>query len=342
MTEQSKALIQETEEGLAATKKNIIRVQEARDFLTNKELPNARARLKRKKTSEVYPNKVSKKLIEGLKEASKVILMKEIDDALPVSGTEFQENEALYKLYLYLVAKDSDIYKLFLSGSGWSAKISPSIEFASVAGTLDDYARGIQVVRESHDVKVGKEGSGRGLHATNWWLKNVYGTSRYAATVEDRIESTHGLAPFWSLINHGSVGMASDRGDGSFNPFPSKGANFIEPAESKIKKEFETAFNLEKVAWEEEVTGMSLFVEEIEKDRDLLSSVARQVATDIRKNQQLFSSLDPKIKKMVDKNRLAEAARRFRAGEEYERVLISKATSGKKIYLTARQVEGFL
>jgi hypothetical protein len=341
MFEQTKSVLEEAKDGLAATASNVKRVKEARDFLTDKALPNAKAKLKRKQQS-YYPNKLSTKLLKELKENAKTILMKEIDDAIPASGDEFLTNASFYKKYLFEVANKQDIYTFIVSGTGWETRVTPRIDFDTVAGTLNDYARGIIAVRNKKDVRTGEKDSGRGLLATNWWFSNVYGTTRYTSTVQRRISASSKTAPFWSLINHGSVGMASDRGDGSFNPLPTKGANFIEPAQDKLRKSFNNVFNSEKEKWISEAKLLAKEIKETESVRDELSNYARNLSTDFRKNKQLFDSLSPKIRKYVDKNRLAEAERLYRAGEEFERIIISRSDAGRRVYLTARQAEGFL
>jgi hypothetical protein len=326
-------LIKETKDGLQATRKGVQQGEQAYKQL-EEEIRLAKRRLAYKKSSrhaETYARRVLRQF--KAEDYPKLVLMKEIDDAVVRSGREFDENSSLYKYYLYQVANDESIYKLIPIGAGWGIRLSPQIVFEEVAGTLNDYARGIEAYRASLGTKVSEdEESNRGLKATSWWRKNIYGSDKYEKTIEGRIGITGMVAPFWQLIAKGSTSLPSDRPDASYNPFPAKGVDFVESTEDIIKKEFSTRLGSERSIWAEETQAYTKEVQNAEKTLKEFESGLAELQIEYAKNRATLRKLGDNAR-YVSENKLAEAARRFRAGEEFdtERVELTAAGSPRRI-----------
>lgn len=303
----------------------------------NRQLTNARRRLNTKRTSTAYPISLAQSIIKDLKQDAIEELTSRIDTA--VNETEFSNPS--YKYYLYLVAKEPTIYKFITSGSGWDIRLSLQIVFEEEAGDIADYARGIKQVRRLLGTKEGKEGSNRGFKATNWWYKNVYGTDRHDDTIDKRVANSGRTAPFWRLLNNGSMSMPSDRTDGSFNPLVTEPKLFVEKAERSINILFMSRFSVEKVEWLREVQDLGQFIEGVQAQRDKVSNEIRNLRFGVQENQRIFDRFG-ELKEFVDKDKLAEAVKRFRADPASEkRISVSAKGSKRRVFLTARRLEGF-
>lgn len=344
MLEETVRFVKDTIKDLDATKSGVSTAQKAYDSLQD-DIRRAKGRLSYKKSTrhaEVY----ARNIIKAFKNENytRAVLLKEIDDAVIRAGREFQQNENLYKFYLYQAAEDSSIYKLIPIGAGWGVRLSPQIVFEETAGNLDDYARGIEAYRASLGTKVDESGeTDRGLRATRWWREHVYTTDKYESTIEGRIGITGRVAPFWQLIAKGSTTLASDRPDSSYNPFPSQGIDFVTNAEDIIRREFISRFSEERKIWQEETQA---FEREIKSAERLLTSLEEDLdnlTTDFAKNRATLKKFGEKAK-FISEERLAEAARRLRAGEEFEtdRIELTAPGSPFRVRPSVRRLEGLL
>jgi hypothetical protein len=332
-------------EGLLATERG---VQEARRLYSelSRQISNARARFRRKKSAE-HVEVIVRDVIREIKSGNNMrfILNKEIDEALIASSTEFHEYESFYNPILKKVSSNKSIYKIITQGTGWSTKILPQIVFEEEAGNTSDYKHGIlsyrlELIQRGLMGKVGKQGSGKGLKATNWWRRNVFGDESYETTVSNRIRLSNRAAPFWQLIAKGSVGLPATRPDGSYNPYPSKGYDFVDFAETRIRSIFQTELSAQKRLWEEEVRK---FEEEINKAiafRDKFDADVKNLSTDYRKNEGILQSFGER-RRYIDEDRLAAAAEKYRAGEGLGKSRVNVGLPGKRIYLTLQRLEGY-
>ncbi len=337
-------LIRETQRGLLGTKKGVSEAKDAYHQLAE-EIRLAAGRLKYKKSTR-HADTFSKKVLKALKvsKEARSILMKEIDDALARGGKEFEENSDIYKKHLYEVADNEDIYLLTVLGAGWGARLSPQIIFEH-AGTLNDYARGINEFRISINTKIGQQGTDRGLKATSWWKKNIYGTTKYDRTIEQRIAFSGRDAPFWSLLAHGSVSMPSDRPDGSYNPYPARGVDFILNTEDALIVRFAELFGTEKSIWEEETIAYEREIESANKLLNRLQDDLDDLTTDYQRTQNALRKLGEDAK-FASEEKLAKAAKRLRAGEEFEGERVELTAPGfskiRRVRPTVARLEGLL
>lgn len=312
-------------------------VKAARDAyrIVTRDLAYAQERLNIK-NSPYYPDTFSLAYVNNMKNSSVIqgILQSEIDKAT-------QENEefskAYYKTSLFQVADDPDIYRIVPYGSGWNTRVSVIIGFEEVAGTISDWAHGIVGYRDELGVRVGSEGSNRGLKATNYWFKRVYQNDQLAQeTFDNRLSYTGRPAPFWQLLNSGSLNMPSDRKDGSFNPIPSAPTDFIGHAEERIANHFRNVLLDEKERWEAETRTLE---REIDNANELLNDIAtliNNLKADENLDRFIIEELSTRsksgdIKQYTDEHKLREAVKKARAGEDFNKT---------RIELTAKNAEG--
>ena len=336
MAKQTKQLVDETQTGLKELEQQLESAKATRDEY-NRELKNARARLKRKETS-TYPDKLAQQYIKDLKAGNvlETTLIKWIDDAV-TTNQEFAEDAYLQPLYQ--VAKDKDIYLLTLKGAGWSVEVDLNIIFEQEAGTLGEWAEAVSNYRELELNTRGLDNEEAGKKATDWWYTHVYGTSLGDKTIKGRLGGTDGVAPYWQILNNGTPpSMSSDR-PGGHNPVKATTTLFVEDAELEIEKEFRDLRIKEYDVWKQEEQELKKVVAEFEKQRDSYSEDVKNLSTDFRLNEKLYQGFAEK-QKFINQNKMIDIVRRLRAGEEFEQTRINIGTRGKRIYLNIKKVEG--
>lgn len=303
------------------------------------EIERARRRYNYKLRDPRRARRVIQTIINNIKKQAPLVLIKHVDKA---TQTNIEFSNPVYRNLIYTAAQDESMFKFIPSGDGWGTVVKTQIVMEQ-AGTTDDYARGISLYREKLKVKIGKkEDSGR--KATEYWLEKIYGASlKQANTVLRRVQLSGRKAPFWQLINSGSVSMPSDRGDGSYNPFPSEPTGFIDDTERELNFELSTQIQEQAMLVADELLGLKSEIETASRYSNAITEAVRNITTDFVKARQIINSLG-KAKKYADENKLADAIRRFRAGEEFDRATIelTKRGSGGRARITARRLEGLL
>jgi hypothetical protein len=336
----TRELIQETKKGFTKLEQQLESVLELRAFY-KKDVANARRRLTRKKKSD-YPNKLFEEIRVQLvaQEVLQNSLRFAIDQATEVND-EFAKSA--YKASLYEVAGVPDIYKLFKVGDGWNAGLNLQIVFEEEAGTLADWARGIELARDELGVEPRDGRSRAGFKATMWWIEHVFGTSLEDRTIHRRIENSMRPAAFWQILNHGSQPLASDRRDGSFNPLPSSPTDFIGEAEASVRRFFLSFWLPEKNKWMQETLELEQTIERFAGVLEALDYDIARLGTELQQNERIYQSFGEK-KKFLDKNRLEDALERLRAGEQFEKpqVELTKSGSAFRVRPTVRKLEGLL
>lgn len=344
MAKQIKELVSTTAKDLLEIEKQLLSAKETRDEL-NRQLKNARRRLDTKYNGTGYPNRLVDKIIKDLKSGNELVfqVVRHIDNA--AEGGEF--DKPVYKSALYSVAQDKDIYNFIRSGAGWGIKIRVLISFEESAGRLVDWAKGIKDYREKVlKSKVEDEGSDRGLKATNWWLSHVYGSSLETKTVLGRLGYSGRPAPFWQILDAGSVSLPSDRPDGSYNPVPQGPTGFIEKAEHSCETLFLAEFLPEEQKWFEEAKLFSEEVKELQNMRDSYSKEVKELKVESKLNRMVYDSFGKK-KRYVDDKKLEIAIKKYRAGEEFEKgtIELTKAGSPSRVRTSTqsfiKRVEGY-
>lgn len=273
--------------------------------------------LRRKKRDTEYPNKFALGIINSMRQSGLLpeILISWIDRAAE-ENTEFERSA--YKAALYRVARDGDIYKMFVRGDGWNIIVVPNIVFEEEAGDINDWAEAVEAYREELEVKIGNDRRSRkGEKATAYWRDRVFGTGLEVITINARLGYSTGEAPFWRILNNGSQPMASDRPDNSYNPLPAGPTDFIGDAERQIAAEFKAFMNREREKWFREI---ELMEEEIDKARDFLidmEEAIKNLTPEKKKNknflERLFGGMD-----YEEADVLPKTEKELRVGEEFQ------------------------
>lgn len=310
-----------------------------------KQLSTMKGRITKKKSNK-YPDQLFTSIITNLKEGDLMpsILRSEIDKATEVN-TEFERS--LYKASLYAAAGDKDIYKLIKTGEGWSSNLTVQIVMEEGAGDIQDWSKGILMFRADLKTKIKKGNSKAGQRATYWWLNNVWGSGLEVKTIAKRLEYSNRVAPFWRLLNSGSVPMLSDRPDGSFNPIPARPTNFIGEAEYRIRLYFTALFYPEKAQWMQEISALQEEQRYIENAIESYERDLARLSTELSENKEVLRRFKDK-QQYVDEDRLTIALRRLRAGEDFDSKYIELTKSGSggraRVSITnlARKAEGII
>jgi len=338
--EQTKNLIKETRQGYSVLERELQSAVETRNEY-NRQLRNARAKLSRKENSP-YPDNYAVKYIEALKKGNipESILIQEIDKAIG-ANQEFDEN--IYKAALYSVANTKDIYKFIKRGTGWQTHLDLQIVFEEEAGDLNDWATGIRAYREDILHSKGLDSEQAGEKATEFWYTKVFGTSLGTKTVAGRIEFSGRKAAFWQILNSGSpASLASDRA-GGYNPVHSVPTDFIGHAEIRIENDFLRIFVKEFSEWDQEEKELREVIKEYEGKRDQYSVEVLEIRTEMKLNKRILDSFGAK-RDFVNKDKLARAIRKNRAGEEFDspRIDLSIAGSGVRTTISRKKFEGLI
>ena len=222
---------------------------------------------------------------------------------------------------LKIVVQNEDLIKIVMIND------YPTVEIRmnEIAGSLEDYARGVKKAREEFGVKA--------RHAkTDWfWEEKYYGQAReakplpetrdthkksledrrtrlinrYWETMTFRMDSMGKLAPFWELLDQGSIPMSSDRGG---QPYP-KGerTNFVDNARKKIQKLVKGKGGLKE---EEEVPDSAKLQENILNTENMLKDYEEQLrkisdildeATEVEIDTEVYEEVSSRVYKNIDR-----------------------------------------
>jgi len=338
MAKRTKQLLEETQVDFSRLQEELESAKNTRDQYSRL-LKNARARLARRKNDD-YPNQIATGYITSLKSGNipETTLIQAIDSAIE---TNIEFSDRTYKIHLYAVANNKDIYKYLVTGAGWGTNLDLQIVYEEVAGDLDDWAEGISNYREAVLKTKGLDDDTKGEKATDWWYDNVYGFDLEGKTISGRLSVTpHGKAPFWRILNSGSVELASDR-PGGYNPVPASPTDFIGTAERTIEKDFLKFMREAQEKRFQESKEIQEIVDEHQAKRDEYSSEVEKIKTDMRLNEKIFKSFGDK-KAFIDKDVLAKAIRLMENDELFKtrKVNIAKSGSGVNIFITLKKLEG--
>lgn len=185
------------------------------------------------KVSDTDPNVAIKEAIVEAKAQAPIIYSREITDAISKSP---EYEYPAFKSPLLDVGFNEDLYKITPIGAGWNTTVSVRLAMDEVAGTIDDYAEGVESARGALNVKEDRDP----YTASKIWRTKIYKGPRYYTTIGLRLSAAAGVAPFWSLLNYGSknVTMKSDL-DPRGTPYLNRGGHhFVEHTEAAIKKVF--------------------------------------------------------------------------------------------------------
>jgi hypothetical protein len=341
MAKNTSQLITDTKRDFARLQEELEAAKTSRDEY-NRQLKNARERLKRREET-TYPNKLAQSFVKNLKKGNvlKAMMIAAIDKAVETNG-EFRPE--YYKQALYDAAGDESIYVLNVIGAGWETRIVPTILFESSAGTLNDWAEGVESYRVELKSK-GLNNEQAGERASAWWSNNVYSTGLEAKTFKGRMALANGKAPFWQILAYGTVNLASDRA-GGYTTVTAKRTDdtvFVDNVEFALKESFDTTLKEERQKFFDEEQDLKQIIAEYEEKRDEYSEEVSRLRTDMKLNEVIVRSFKDK-QEFVDKDILQKAINTIEDSrrKRVETINIAKAGSGLKLLITIKRAEGVI
>ncbi len=341
MAKQTKQLIEEAQSGLLEIERQLESAKVTRDKLSG-QIRKAKEQLSKKRTDTKYPTKLVSSIVKQFIKDKLLysLVLKEIDIA---TDTNPEFSHPAYLSALYRAANKNEIYKFFPKGTGWDIDMDIQIIFEEAAGDLSDWAEGVLAYRDELGVNEGEESKNSGQRATFYWVGKVFGTAKEARTIKGRIRGSGRLAPFWQILNNGSQPLLSDREDGSFNPIPASPTGFIEEAERKSESLFRAYFLPEKERWFAEIAELEVQIKDAESLRESYNADIAQLRPEAKANRRVYDSFGAK-KQFVDQQKLQEAVRRLRAGEDFgtQTIELTKSNSSYRVRPTVRRLEGLI
>jgi len=208
-------------------RKNLVRAKELIEIM-KKAISSAEAQMANSRIVDAAS--ASQYAKEAALEAAPGIFVQKLMSAVAIN------DEFAYETFLSPlreVSEDDSLYQITQIGGGWNSTVSVNLAMNEVAGTIDEYAEGVDAAREAFGIKEGRDP----VKASFLWRTRFYRGPRYFHTINLRLSSSMGKAPFWSLLNDGNkINMASDIGG---TPYPNKpGTHFVQEIEEAIKQEY--------------------------------------------------------------------------------------------------------
>lgn len=199
-------------------------------------------------TKDYNPYKAA---LDNVKDDAPSILWKEAEKAL-VSSEEF--DLPIFRNRLERAIFNPKTVSLAVAGN----RLEVIVNLDQTAGTLDDYANAIKATREL----IRKRNKGRYIKdpqvASQIWKEKIYGSARegkniepltpnrknrtsiyrqqYRWTINTRVAHFQSLAPFWRILNNGTVPLASSWGGTEYPR--TKPTDFVGKSTQEIRRQF--------------------------------------------------------------------------------------------------------
>lgn len=287
-------------------------------------LNGARTRLKHaiaKSNEQVKLMKDERKYVAGLKpqimkdaiKVSKDILF---NNTLTALRTNKEFDDPVYREPLFEAIESNDTYLVRMTGTGFSSRVSVDINLDKTAGRLNMWAAAVKAVRANLNIRIPRRGSKdfdkSALAASSAWRRYFTSKSQeWYDTIEARLQASAKLAPFWSILNFGTVSLASDRGG---YPTPkNRNTNFVDKAEKEIKSAvagfFDTAREEHKILFD----NYNKFLDEALAIQARLDDMADEIRLDLKAVRSLERQLGLDIEQ-INRNKLEKAVELIRKG----------------------------
>jgi len=208
------------------------------------------------------------------------------------------------------VGWEDSLYEILPVGTGWSRGILVRLKMNEIAGDIGEYASAVQSARDKWKIKDGRDPK----HASYWWRKKIYKGRRYFTTIRTRLEEANNPAPFWSLLNDGSINvkMSSDIGG---TPYPARGGHhFVQQTEEAIRKFFNKTFAELRNSGGEDNPDFTYAISEAEKLLAELQSLIDKLSTDSELMQGIAKAVGTTVSKL-NASKIIIAAERIKSGD---------------------------
>jgi hypothetical protein len=236
-----------------------------------------------------------------------------------------------YKQALFRATRDNEIYTVrALGGTAWNTRYTVSIDMDNSAGRLNRWAAGVKAYRKILDQekqeKAGQQRDKKGRYkkyrkprydpvaASKAWA-NIFSSRgdnpRFRTTIRERLELSGAVAPFWQLLDKGSVPMSSDRGG---YPTPEgELTNFVDKAQTVMEQYLKNLLNKYKKNYDKLFEEYSAFLGQAEQSLSEIESKIQEVSVENKVIDRLEQEL-ARENQIIDRNKLEQAVQKIREG----------------------------
>lgn len=302
-------------------------------------IEKAEAEIKLMRNETKYVASIKPQIQKDTLKLSKDILFNQARSALD-KNKEFDDE--IYRVPLFETIENNDTYLVRMYGSGFNSKVSVDINLNRTAGVLNLWGAAVKAARARLSVKVPRKGSKvyerSAQSASKAWARHYSNKDdKYYTMIETRLQLSAKPAPFWSILNFGTVPLSSDRG--GFPTPTNKNTDFVGKAEREIQLATRGLFDTAKEEFNRTFEQLNAFLEEEYARRERLNDIVNQVHLDRAVVRSLERKMNFDINE-IDKNKLEKAVDRVRKGLLTQgRVSIG---SGRRKTLSVNVIKEFL
>jgi hypothetical protein len=267
-------------------------------------IANAEAQIKLMRNETKFVASLKPQIQRDTLELSKTILFNEARSAL---RTNKEFDDEVYRLPLFEAIESNDTYTVRMQGAGFSSTVSVDINLDKSAGRLNMWAAAIKAVRDELGVVIPRKDSKvyrkKAIAASMAW-KRLYESGAYTETVEQRLQASAKIAPFWSILNFGTTKLSSDRG--GFATPKNRPTNFLHKAEQEIKSAIAGLFTTAKEKYQSAFAEYNAFLEDSRERQLRLDEMANEIRIDLQTVRKLEREYEIDSQE-IDRNKLEKA-----------------------------------
>jgi hypothetical protein len=258
--------------------------------------------------------------------------------ALVALRTNKEFDDPLYRVPLFESIESDDTYLVRITGAGFNSKVSVDINLDKSAGRLNMWADAIKSVRKSLGIKIPRKDSKNyyksAKSASHAWARHYTNKDDiYTSTIESRLEISAKPAPFWSILNFGTVALASDRG--GFPTPKNKATNFVDKAEKDVALAIRGLFDTARENFNQSFADYNTYLDEALSRQERLDSLRNEIKLELSSIRKLESTLNLEGQE-INRNKLQAAVmdvknnlsnkKTFEIGVKGSRKRISRST----------------
>ena len=255
-----------------------------------------------------YAAKVKQQISKDSIKLSKQILFDATVNALKKSQ-EF--DIPIYRRPLFEAIENNDTYFIRSRGTGFNSILSLDINLNKTAGRLDMWGTAIKTVRKQLGVKIPSKFSRKAtreksaIQASRAWAgiyskRGVGANSKYMTTIKSRLAVAAKIAPFWELLDKGSIPFSSDRGG---YPTPKgKSLNFVYKTEKQVGEQLNLILAQEKEKYKSLMFSYQIALNNANSALDQIAALVGEISIDSRK----IGTLDKKADAIFKANYISK------------------------------------
>lgn len=310
----------------------------------NKKIIDAKSKVALAKNPDKLVKSILPKIKEDILKTAVDILQGQI---LVAIRDNYEYDWPDFRRALFLATEDKDTYKIYeLGGTGWSTRLTFTINLDATAGRLEAWARGVKLTRKDLGTKVPRKGSKKrettALQASRAWAgifgaRNAASKSKYSSTIKSRLSYSGRIAPFWQLLDKGTIPMPSDRGG---YPTPKgKPTNFVQNAQQVMEEYTKNVLTQYKKQYDSLVEEYYKYEEEFDLALARMDSLIYKIKLDLKVIEKIKQEYY-KDSKYIDNIKLERAVSAIIEGFLTEgRVEITMAGATKRIRPSVKKIK---